>query len=119
MLEYKVKNIVDLGDWDTLVQEEYGKPYSFQQQDGCKSRGSESFQVPAEYTYDFKKDEIPYEINGDVMGVSFKSWLATEPEKYEDIFWERNFYPSMEVLAQDLYEKGMIKAGEYTIEIDW
>lgn len=119
MLEFTKINLVDVGDWDGLVNETYGKPYSFQQQDGCKPRGTEFFRVPEHYPYDYKKDEIPYKINGDEMGVSFQAWLETSPSKYDGIFWERNFYPSLEILTQDLYEKGLIPEGEYTIEIDW
>ena len=119
MLEFKKINLVDIGDWDYLVQETYGKPYNFQQQGGCKSRGTETFQVPNENPWDYEEEAVPYKINGDEMGVSFQAWLNKGVGEYEDIFWERNFYPSLEILAQDLYEKGLIPAGDYTIEIDW
>lgn len=35
------------------------------------------------------------------------------------MFWERNFYPNLQTLANDLHKKGLIEAGEYTINIDW
>lgn len=119
MLEYSVVRMVDVGDWDALVYETYGKPYSFQQQDGCKVRGTENIQAPREQPEEFYPDSIPYEINGDEMGVSFETWLKTEPSKYEDIFWERNFYPDTEQLLYDLYKKGLIDSDKYTIDIDW
>lgn len=128
MLKYTKVNMVDVGDWDFLVQKTYGRTYSFQQQDGCKSRGVATFQVPIKNTWDYENSEIPEDVNGDEMGVSFKSWIERNPsqpikdQKYEyqlDLFWQRNFYPSLEMVAQDLYEKGLIPAGEYTINIDW
>jgi hypothetical protein len=36
-----------------------------------------------------------------------------------NMFWERNFYPNLQTLANDLHEKGLIEAGDYAIEIDW
>lgn len=64
------------------------------------------------------------------MGISFKSWLATSeedinkdnPESYKGqnhLFWERNFYPALQVVANDLYKKGLIEKGDYVINIDW
>lgn len=122
---------VEVSDWDKLVQETYSKPYyCFQQQDDCKPRGNEYFEVPmaegeAE-TYDFPQDSVPIIVNGKEMGVSFKAWLARDPKEkfferdFEDrLFWQRNFYPSLEMLANDLYKRGLIEAGDYTICIDW
>ena len=128
MLKTTTQRFVDVQDFDNLVVETYGKPYSFQQQDGCKSRGVEYFTVPLVHPYDFENDTITEVINGNEYGVSFKAWLARDPkewngdpedERFLDLFWDRNFYPSIEVLANDLYSKGLIEAGEYVINIDW
>ena len=62
--------------------------------------------------------------------MSFKAWLARDPEQaipiegndindYTHMWWERNFYPSMDMVINDLYVKGLIKAGNYQIDIDW
>lgn len=118
---------VELSDWDALVESTYGRTYSLQQQDGCKERGSEYFSVPSKDLEDYENDSVPEEINGDEMGVSLKAWLARDPnQKVMDgtydgtrLFWERNFYPELQTLAQDLYEKGLIEAGDYQIDIDW
>jgi hypothetical protein len=125
MLEYTLTRTVDLGDFDQFVQETYGRIYSLQQQDDCKSRGTESFIVPCT-PWDYENDTVPEVVNGEEMGVSFKAWLARDPEqkipddpKYTDLFWERNFYPSLEMVVQDLYEKELIEAGSYNIIIDW
>ncbi len=127
----KKTNVVSVRAWDALVESTYGRAYCFQQQDGCKERGTYSLTVPCEHSYDYENDSITEEVNGDEMGVSFKAWLARDPkqplnsadkwerEKGLSLFYERNFYPNIEVLANDLYARGLIDAGEYLIDIDW
>ena len=125
MLRTTTAKIVDIDDWDDLVKETYGKYYSFQQQDGCKGRGTFEILIPCIEPYDYKNDTIPIEVNGDEMGVSFQSWLNTPSDKFDylgtskNLFWARNFYPSIEMLANDLYNKGLIEPGKYVIDIDW
>ncbi len=128
MLKSKTEKFVDVQDFDNLVTETYGKPYSFQQQNGCQERGVYYLTVPDPNAEDFEDDEIPEVINGQEMGVSFSSWLKRDPkewngesgdERFLDLFWGRNFYPSIEVLANDLHSKGLIETGEYVINIDW
>lgn len=128
----KVKNVqmIDVSDWDNLVEKTYGRIYNFQQQDGCKERGTFSLTVPS-HAYDYENDTIPEEVNGSEMGVSFKAWLARDPKQKLDtddewdrenglgLFWERNFYPDIQMIANDLHEKGLIEAGKYVINIDW
>ena len=127
MIKFKNKQVIDVGDWDNLVESTYGKPYNFQQQDGCKERGTHDLTVP-DGEYDFESDSVPDEINGSEMGVSFSAWLARDPKEwngdpsdidYVGMFWERNFYPDVQMIANDLHAKGLIPAGEYTIDIDW
>jgi len=121
MLVYKETRVVDVYDWDNFVSTTYNKPYNYQQQEGCKSRGFEYFTVPANYTDDENMhDEIPYEINGRQMGVKFKTWLEATGEEYPDcLFWARNFYPDRNTLINDLYNKGLLEAGTYLLIIDW
>lgn len=128
----KVKNVqmIDVSDWDDLVQTTYGRIYNFQQQDGCKERGTFSLTIPS-HAYDYENDTIPEEVNGDEMGVSFKAWLERDPKQKLDtddewdrenglsLFWERNFYPDIQMIANDLHKKGLIEAGKYVINIDW
>lgn len=128
-MKVSTKNFIEVQDWDELVQKTYGRPYCFQQQDGCKDRGIHELIVPDEETYDEEmKDSIPDVINGNEMGVKFSAWLARDPkewngkkedERYLDLFWERNFYPEIKTVANDLYKKGLLEAGEYVINIDW
>ena len=128
MLKFKTKNVIEMGDWDRLVEETYGRTYRFQQQDDCKPRGTHDLTVPDPWADDYENDTVPEVINGKEMGVSFKAWLARDPkewngkpgdEMYLDLFWERNFYPDVGTVANDLHEKGLLPAGEYIINIDW
>jgi hypothetical protein len=79
MLKIKQIQVIDVNDWDELVSQTYGKPYSFQQQDGCKPRQHVSITVPVENPEDYENDSIPEVINGEEMGVSFKAWLERDP----------------------------------------
>ena len=134
-MKIKSVNMIESWDWDELVEKTYGRPYCFQQQDGCKPRGTFNLTVPEEAPeeYDYENDSIPEVVNGNEMGVSFKSWLERDPKKelpkekrpygeYQpslDLFWNRNFYPNIVMVANDLYSKGLLPAGEYVINIDW
>lgn len=128
MLKYTSIRMIDCHDWDELVQKTYGKPYHFQQQEGCQPRGTHRLTIPSEYADDdYMNESIPEKINGSKMGVKFATWLARDPltpvngrsDYHIGMFWERNFYPQLEVVANDLYAKGLIEAGDYTIKIDW
>jgi hypothetical protein len=119
---------IDCQDLDELIVETYGRPFNFQQQDGCKSRGVDHIVVPVSDPYDYENDTIPEEVNGDKMGVSFAAWLARDPKQklpsddYEwslDLFWSRNFYPNLDMVVNDLHARGLLPAGEYQIVIDW
>lgn len=118
MLKFTERKVVEVYDWDKLVEKTYGKPYNFQQQEDCQARGTRELTVPDD-SEDFENDTLPYKINGDEMGVSFKAWLETPVDKYEHLFWIRNFYPDLQTIANDLHARGLIEAGEYSIDIDW
>ena len=117
----------EVDEWDDLVTSTYGRIYKFQQQDGCKDQGVYCFTVPFAdcYVEDYERDEIPEEINGEIRGISFKAWLERDPdtpnflEGYRhELFWERNFYPHVSMIIKDLESKGILKEGEYVINID-
>jgi len=125
----KTKKVIEVSEWDALVQKTYGRPYKFQQQDGCKSRGTEKITVPAEAS-DYERQSIPEEVNHETMGVSFRAWLDRDPkqklsdpeaqEKYcLELWWARNFYPDVQMVANDLHAKGLLESGKHTILIDW
>lgn len=126
------KNVIFVSDseWDKLVNETYGKPYELQQQNDCYENGSIiEFEVPFSSSEPYSKFEnatLPYKINGEEMGVSLESWTTTDEDsfpykdKYDKGFWyERNFYPHYEEIANDLYNKGLLQAGSYVIDISW
>lgn len=127
-LNIKNVQVIESHDFDTLVSETYGRPYCFQQQDGCKSRGTEYIEVPSKDEEDFENTSIPFVVNGDEMGVSFETWLNADTKeiaKHFDsefkitLFWARNFYPHVSMVVNDLHRKGLIPKGEYEIKIDW
>ncbi len=127
-LKFRNTRTIEVNDWDDLVSTTYGRPYSFQQQDGCKSRGTYELTIPSKYVEDYKETSIPEIVNGKEMGVSFEAWKTRDPKEWTgkdnadyvlDLWWTRNFYPSVEVVANDLYERGLIEAGDYVINIDW
>lgn len=131
MIKYTNKKVIEVSDWNKLVINTYNKPYNFQQQDGCQDRGSIDISIPNEEDYDEEMSEtIPFQINGKIMGVKFQTWLSTTEddinsqlsESYKGanrLIWERNFYPTLQTIANDMHKKGLIEAGDYTINIDW
>jgi hypothetical protein len=126
-IKMKTVNMIRLSDFDELVIKTYGRPYSFQQQDGCKSRGSYEFILPLKYTpEDYEATEIPEVVNHEEMGVSFKAWLEKDPSTpfiseswRRSLWWDRNFYPHVEMILDDLFKKGLLPKGDYVIKIDW
>ncbi|MGI9526989.1 MAG: hypothetical protein ACR2MS_07775 [Weeksellaceae bacterium] len=120
---YNVK-MIDESDWSKFVSETYDRPYRFQQQDGCRERGTYWLDVD---NFTFEDDDEEY--------IQFQEWLKRDPnepvegEKEKDsdsirnlvreLWWFREFYPSIEIIATDLYQKGLLEEGQYMINIDW
>lgn len=123
----KTSTSIDSRDLDALIVETYGRPYCFQQQDGCQERGVARIVVPMA-PKDFSATSITEIVNGPEMGVSFSAWLARDPvaavgDRTDDfaieIWWERNFYPHQSMVLNDLHARGLLAAGEYVLVIDW
>lgn len=120
--------VIDVHDFDGLVRDTYGKPYNFQQQDGCKNRQMVNITVPC-YAEDYENDTVPEEVNHPQMGVSFQAWLNRDPMQGlngeesagwdVEMWWERNFYPDVSMILNDLHDKGLLPEGKYSINIDW
>ena len=125
-ISIKQINTITVQDFDELVRSTYGRPYSFQQQDDCKSKGLVAISVPA-YPKDYENDSVPEIVNHKDMGVSFSAWLARDPEQLlpsrnkssTELWWYRNFYPDVSMIINDLHSKGLLSAGDYSIDIDW
>lgn len=138
-LKTETKFFVTLNDWDDFVTEVYGKPYSLQQQDGCKSRGTEQFSVreedvgkvpdpdwfvlPRDHCFEIKSLD-----STEGMAVGLDVWLARDPAEplpnqendFElELWWARNFYPTLEDVVTDLTGRGLLEPGDYVIDIDW
>lgn len=114
-------------DLDALVVKTYGRPYCFQQQEGCRDRGTHFIAVPTE-PEDYEATSVPEIVNGDEMGVSFAAWLARDPdapigERQEEyvieLWWERNFYPHQSMVLNDLHARGLLAPGEHVLIVDW
>lgn len=127
LLIYKLEKVVSLCDWDDLVVRTYNRPYCLQQQDGCKDRQRIDIEIPSE-GFDFENETVPEVVNGKEMGVKFSSWLARDPKQEIEnqqfshqlnLWWIRNFYPDVQMVANDLHARGLIEAGSYVIDIDW
>jgi hypothetical protein len=123
----KTKQFISSQEIDALAVETYGRPYCFQQQDGCQMRGTHHIDVPAE-PEDYEATSVPEIVNGDEMGVSFAAWLARDPsapvgERSEGyaikLWWQRNFYPHQSMILNDLHSRGILAAGRYALVIDW
>lgn len=128
-MKTRTETVIDVHEWDLLVIQTYGRPYSFQQQDGCRDRGSFRITIP-DKAEDYENAAVVEKVNGPEMGVSFAAWLARDPrQKLSDptaqedyrlhLWWDRNFYPDVQMVANDLHARGLIEAGDYTINVDW
>lgn len=114
--------VIDVADWDSLVEATYGKPYNFQQAYGCQDRQHFPITIPSYYDDEFE-DVKPETVSSDFDGVNFQVWKFLPKEEFDEagyeVHWGRNFYPDIQMVANDLYEQGLIPAGEYKINIDW
>lgn len=132
MIKFRIEKVIALRDWNELVEKTYGRPYDFQQQDGCKERQTVRITIPDPEAegYDFENHTVPETVNHPEQGVSFAAWLARNPKQKLNaepwkspsalpMWWHRNFYPAVEMIGNDLHRRGLIEAGEYAIEIDW
>lgn len=124
-MKIKIEKVIECSDWNKLVCKTYNKPYNLQQQNGCMDRCRLNIIVPNQE--EFGSDESNYQ------PVKFEDWLKRDPKEpvecgdedcrkddwYINLWWERNFFPDLQVVANDLNKKGLLESGEYTINIDW
>ena len=126
-------NVISDANWSRFVSETYGRPYwfSYQRWRDQGEKGLYRFTLPLEDIEEFDEhgecdvEDIP---KPKWFGVKFEYWLERDPKKplvgqtkdeqLED-WWENSFYPSHEVIANDLFNKGILEAGDYAIGVDW
>lgn len=130
-LNINTKKTIEESEWSRFVSEVYKRPYSFQQQGGCMDRGIYTLIVPTD-DLDDCNNQTAEECCENDDGVAFIEWVNRDPELpvpstdtlnrdkwYINLWWERNFYPNIDMVANDLYKKGLLEEGEYVIIIDW
>lgn len=127
-MKIETDKVIHVSEWDSFITKTYGRPYDFQQQNGCRNRKLFRLNVPDLNAWDHEDDSIPEDVDTEEMGVSFAAWLARDPAKpllnqkydYElELWWKRNFYPNISMIANDLHKKGLLEAGKYLIDISW
>jgi hypothetical protein len=126
MLDIQQVNFIDYNDWNDLVINTYKKPYNLQQTEGCLSRGIRRFTVPGKAYTTVRSEDLPEIVNHEEIEVSLDTWLKKNPNDTfvggsdldRRLWWFRTFYPNFQELANDLYDKGLLPAGDYIIEID-
>lgn len=127
-LKVKTERVIEVSDWDDFVSEVYGRPYCLQQQDGCYDRGNVYITVPEKHVEDYEATSIPRVVNHKEKGISFEAWLKEDPKApmadgrtdYSiGLWWDRNCYPALGMIVNDLHAKGLLEEGDYTINIDW
>lgn len=128
-MKIRIEKMIDDAEWNKLVIETYGRPYDFQQQDGCRDRGIFAMTVPAA-AEDYENETVREGLNHDEKGVSFAAWLARDPnQKLSDpdaqddyclgVWWGLYFYPDLQIVANDLHARGLLADGGFAIAIDW
>lgn len=127
-MEIKTVKMIEEREWSAFVSKTYGRLYRLQQQNGCYARQLVYITAPNEDAELDLPDTVPEIVNGKEMGVNFNAWLARDPaQKIEGrnydfeltLWWHRNFYPPVEAVANDLYKRGLLPAGDYVININW
>lgn len=126
-LEYENLRVIENYKWNEFISSIYNLPYNYQQQNDRQNTNFE-FNIPNDLEEeDLGSDSIPYEVNGEDECVKFDTWKNSDFEEigknfeYEvetKLFYERNFYPSIFQILNDLYNRGLIEEGDYLIRID-
>lgn len=133
MLKTHHVNLVSDHDWDEFITATYKKSYCFQQQAGCRDRCTYEFSLPLECEpggYELDLEDVPATLKTFAMQTTFAKWLersekeplssdTSQSKSALELWWQRHFYPAPEVIADNLYKRGLLPAGDYVIEIDW
>lgn len=114
-------NLISENDFSKLAVDTYGRPYQLQQQGDCLGQDT------------IIRLTVPEEPMG-WTGPTLEEWrerpLNLQPEEYtrgdweehtylRDMWWEREFYPDVQVVANDFHARGLLPEGDYVIHIWW
>ena len=121
MIKSKIKHVISSAAWNKQVSKIYGRPYSIEDQ--FEFNRVLEFKVPNR-SFDFANETVEENEDTKETGVNFKSWITRDPDQkigsdprafVTTLWWYRAFYPDIEVLANDLFKKGLLERGEYVI----
>lgn len=107
-------------EFSDLVRKIYGRPYQFQQQGDMMGQDT---------IYRFSVPATP--LGDHWQAVPFQQWLDADPptpatdggfdrDRFsEELRWDREFYPEVEDVINDLHRRGLIDEGEYAMHVWW
>ena len=103
-------NLIWESEFSQLVEDTYGRPYKLQQQGDMLHQES------------MVRLSVPGEVFDHWQATTLEEWVAAEypsPKFDYDFQWEREFYPQLEEVANDLHERGLLDEGEYVLHVWW
>lgn len=121
----KTIEVVPCEEFDELVRKTYNRPYCIQQQNNTALETIVKININNAQDYPSVKIEGHPDV-WDIDGVSFADWINRDPkEKLNDmmddweidLWWQRHFYPELNTIAKDLYQKGLLDKKTYKILI--
>ena len=117
-LSHYQATVLHESEFSDLVRQTFERPYSLQQQGDMHSQESfVRFDVPAD-----REEEEHWQ------AVSMEEWLAATPPDPEDrsmeaftdrLRWDREFYPQLDSVANELHARGQLDAGTYVLHVWW
>ncbi|WP_043736189.1 hypothetical protein [Nocardia asiatica] len=103
--------LIDENTFSALVSHLHARPYRLQQQgDGLPQNTIVKITVPA--------------LEHDWPGIPLAEWAATPIGDYTypwqaETHWEREYYPCLEDVVNDLHARGLLAAGNYALHVRW
>lgn len=114
-LPHHTRTVIHESAFSRYVTNHYGRPYHLQQQgDMMGQEVSTRFTVPDPEDGEWEGMEAP----------TLVDWLKATPptdehDRTEILRWERDYYPQLGAVVNDLHTKGLLDAGEYLIYAEW
>lgn len=103
-----------------LVTETYGRPYQLQQQGDMLAQESMTrATVPQEPDFDSDLPSLEEWSSRDVDAQPEGESSWSEHAWRRDLWWQRKFYPDLQLVLNDLHARGLLPAGDYVIHTWW